>query len=258
VIAVSLLSGLGFLGGFFLLMLLLILGLLFLEELREEFLISLGSLSGSLPGRDLTSLVERFSSESLLGDNSLDLGGLVVGLITLGNFSLNNILAYIILLSKGEGLLDLANSLGSESSRSLGIGESSDIIGTLLEDLEGDDAKIRSTDASSDGLSLPLTRSSGSVRLGSGLHENLDTAIHHDTLFHGESLLIVTAGDSESVTLEFITNDGAVNIGAHSSVVEVAIDLIIINFFCNLLPSNWVCDVVFHCVSGIMIGSTAG
>jgi hypothetical protein len=38
----------------------------------------------------------------------------------------------------------------------------------------------------------------------------------------------------------------------------VAIDLIIINFFCNLLPSNWVSDVVFHCVSGIMINSTAG
>lgn len=260
--AVSLLSGfsgLSFFGrSFFLLIVFLISSFLLLEELREELLISLGGLAGSLPGRHLTSLVERLSSESLLGDESLDARRFVVGLITLGNISLDNVFTDIILLPKGESLSNLSNSLRSESSGSLGIGEASDISGTLLEDLEGNDAEIGSTDAASDGLSLPLTRSSGSVGLGSGFHEDFDTAVHHDTLFHGESLLVVTAGDSESVALEFFAKDDTVDIRAHSSVVEVAIDLIVINFSNNLLSSDWISDVIFHCVSGIMIESTAG
>ena len=49
-----------------------------------------------------------------------------------------------------------------------------------------------------------------------------DTAVNHDTLFHGESLLVVTAGDSEGVSLEFLAKDDSVDIRAHSSVVEVA------------------------------------
>lgn len=55
-----------------------------------------------------------------------------------------------------------------------------------------------------------------------GFHEDFDTAVHHDTLFHGESLLVVTAGDSEGVALEFFAKNDAVDIRAHSSVVEVA------------------------------------
>jgi len=236
----------------------LVSSLLLLEELREELLIGTSGLSGSLPGGDLARLVKSLASVSLLSDESLNLGRLVVGLLTRLHFSPDNILGDIVLLTEGESLSNLTNSLGSESSRSLSISESGNIVVTLLEDLEGNDAEIGSADAASDGLSLSLTISSGSVRLGSRAKEDSGTAVNHDTLFHGESLLVVASGDSEGVALELLTNDGAVNIRAHSSVVEVAIDLIIINFFYDLLPSNWVRDVVFHSVSGIMIGSTAG
>ena len=54
-----------------------------------------------------------------------------------------------------------------------------------------------------------------------GPHEDSDSAVHKDTLLHGETLLVVTAGDSQSVALELSSEDFAVDIRAHSSVVEL-------------------------------------
>jgi hypothetical protein len=34
-------------------------------------------------------------------------------------------------------------------------------------------------------------------------HENSDSAVNQNALFHGESLFVITSSDSESVTLEF-------------------------------------------------------
>ena len=53
------------------------------------------------------------------------------------------------------------------------------------------------------------------------LHEDLDSAVDKDTLLHGETLLVVSTGDSEGVSLELGTENLSVDIGAHSSVVEV-------------------------------------
>lgn len=51
--------------------------------------------------------------------------------------------------------------------------------------------------------------------------QDSDSAVDEDTLLHGEALLVVTAGDSESVALELVAEDLAVDIGAHPPVVEV-------------------------------------
>lgn len=34
------------------------------------------------------------------------------------------------------------------------------------------------------------------------LHENLDSAVDQDTLLHGETLLVISTSDSESVSFE--------------------------------------------------------
>lgn len=146
------------------------LGLLLLQELREELLISNMSLLGSLPVGLLLVLVLNLSSDSLLGNESLDLWGLVEGLVRsllLGELSSNNVLGNIVLLSKGEGSSDGVGSLWSESSVSWGISETGDLLLSLLDDLKGDDSKIWSADATSDGLSLSLTSPSWSVGSGS-------------------------------------------------------------------------------------------
>ena len=53
------------------------------------------------------------------------------------------------------------------------------------------------------------------------LHEDLDSAVDQDTLLHGETLLVISTSDSEGVSLELGTENLSVDIGAHSSVVEV-------------------------------------
>lgn len=52
-------------------------------------------------------------------------------------------------------------------------------------------------------------------------HENSHSSVDQNSLFHGESLLVVSSSDSENVTLVVISEDVSINIGAHSSVVEV-------------------------------------
>jgi len=85
----------------------------------------------------------------------LDLWGLVEHLIVFalnlhGDGSSDNVLGDIILsLSEDESLSDVLGSLWSESSWSIGVGESSNLSLTLDEDLKGNDGKIWSADASS-------------------------------------------------------------------------------------------------------------
>lgn len=147
--------------------LLLVGSLLLLEVLGEELLVSDVSLLGGLPGVNLALLEESLSSDSLLGDESLDLGGLVESLVTLLDLSADDELGNIVDLSQSIGLSDLTGSLGAESSRLIRVSETSNFAGTLLEDLKGDDAKIGTADAASNVLSLALTISAGSIRLDS-------------------------------------------------------------------------------------------
>jgi hypothetical protein len=58
----------------------------------------------------------------------------------------------------------VVGSFWTESSWSLTISEAWDFTDTLLENFQENDSKVWSTDASSDGLSLSLTRSSWSVK----------------------------------------------------------------------------------------------
>ena len=124
--------------------------LLLLEVLGEELLVSDMSLLTSLPSVLLDLLVDSLSSNSLLGDESLNLWGLVESLVSVDEFSLDNVLSNIIdLLSEGERLDDVVGSLWSESSWSLNVGESFDLGVSLDENLKGNDGKIWSANASS-------------------------------------------------------------------------------------------------------------
>lgn len=154
-------------GGLRLLVLSLVGGLLLLEVLGEELLIGLVGLAGGLPRGELALLVVGLSAEALVGNDALDLGGLVEGLVALLDLAADNVLGDIVLLAESESLSDLASPLGTESARLLVVSEASNLAGTLLENLEGKDAKVGAGDAASDGLTLALTSSSGTVGLDS-------------------------------------------------------------------------------------------
>ena len=146
----------GFLGSF-----------LLLEVLGEEFLVRDVGLFVGFPGVDSGVLSDDLSSNSLLGDESLDVGGFVEN-FTIGSsglsWSSDDVFSNIIGLSENESFSNVSSSLWSKSSWSLGIGEAFNFSISLDEDSKGDDRDVGSNDASSAGLSLSLSRSSWSVK----------------------------------------------------------------------------------------------
>ena len=107
------------------------------------------SLLVLLPVINLGFLADNLSSESLFGNESLDLWCLVEGLVSLLDFSSNNIFGNIILLSESECCSNVSNSLWSESSWSLSVGKTLVLVFSLNENSKANNSKIWSTDASS-------------------------------------------------------------------------------------------------------------
>ena len=122
----------------------------FLDVLGEDLVVIGSELLGLLEALNLGLLSELLSSESLLGDESLDLGALVEGLVLLLDFAADNVLSHVVVLAESEHLADVAGSLGSESAGLVVGGNSLDISITLLDDLESDDSQIRAADATAD------------------------------------------------------------------------------------------------------------
>jgi hypothetical protein len=98
----------------------------------------------------LGSLVDDLSSDSLLSDESLNLGGFVEGLVSSLDFSADNVLGDIVLLSESEGSSDGVGSLGTESSGSVVVSEAGNLTWSLDENLKSNDGKVGSADATSD------------------------------------------------------------------------------------------------------------
>lgn len=157
------LSLLGLLLGFSSLAGSFLLGLLLLSVLREKLLVFSNVLLGDFPSVLAGLLDNSLSADSLLRNNSLDLGGLVEGLVTSLDLSSDDISADIVLLVKSESGDDVVSSLGSSHVRLVDVGKAIDFLLALLDDLEEDSANIGSNNATSDGTSLALTSSSGNV-----------------------------------------------------------------------------------------------
>jgi len=222
---------------------------LLLSVFFEDLLVVSLSLSGSFPSGLLVSLVNSLSSESVVSDQSLDLGGLSSdGLAFLFDLSSDNKSSNVIILVQSEELSDLGGSLGAESLGDLIVGQTFDIGFTLLGDGESDNGKIGSDDAASDGLSLSFTLSSGSVAGLASTHKKSDSTLDEDTLLHGETVLIVTTGNFEDVSLEFITKSVTFDFLAHSFTVEDGKLLVIIDGDGLLATSSGAGDVKFHAI----------
>jgi len=189
------------------------------------------SLLGSLPSFLLFSLIDSLSSESDIGDESLDFGGLPVGLSVLFNLSAveENESSWIIFLLKIEQFSNSGGSLGSESSWFLVIGQTCNWLFASLDDGEGKNREIRTDNASSDGLSLSFTSSSGSIAAVSLTHENSGSSLDKNTLLHGETVLVVSTGDLEDISLVFIAKVISWHFGSHSLTEEGGKFLVVIN-----------------------------
>ena len=70
------------------------------------------------------------------------------------------------------------------------VGETRDVVLTLLDNDEGEGTDVGANDASSDGLALALSRLAGAVARVALREEELNTVGDEDTLLEGESLLL--------------------------------------------------------------------
>ena len=126
---------------------------LLFQVFRKELFVSNMSLNASLKLILLDLLVDNLSSDSLFSDKSLYLWCFVESFFGISlsffNFSSNNVLSHIILLSKNKGLSDSVCSFWTESSWSLVVGEAFDFAFSLNEHFESDNSKIWSANASS-------------------------------------------------------------------------------------------------------------
>ena len=95
------------------------------------------------------------------------------------------------------------------------VGQAGDVGITLLDDAEGEDGKVHADDAATDRLALALAGASGAVAGVAVGEEEADTGRVHDTLLHGETLLVVAAGDAEDVALELVADGVTGDLSAH-------------------------------------------
>jgi hypothetical protein len=89
------------------LVLLMVLGFLLLDVFGEDLVVLDLVFLCLLEASEFVSLVDLLSSDSLLSNESLDLGGLEESLISLLDFSSDDVLSNIISLSEGEDLSDV-------------------------------------------------------------------------------------------------------------------------------------------------------
>jgi hypothetical protein len=74
----------------------------------------------------------------------------------------------------------------------------------LFDDDEGENGDIGSDDASAHGLALTLARAASAITRVGIVKEKTDAVGEENALFHWEALLVVSAGDTEDVSLPFV------------------------------------------------------
>jgi hypothetical protein len=127
---------------------------------------------------------------------------------------------HIIFLAETEEPTDLSGTLRAQTLGVNGIGDSWNIVVALLDNAESQDRQVHAHDATTDRLALAFSSSARSVAGMAFGEEKSDTSRMHNTLLHGETLLVVTTGDFEDISLKFVADGISRNFSTHSSVHE--------------------------------------
>lgn len=214
-----------------------------MQTLGQQLSVLSGSVSLLSSIVDLLGLQSSLSLQSLRSDQSLDLWSLGEGLAVLLDGSSDNVVSDVVLLGQTEELSDVVGSLRTQSLWGGGVGQTLNVLLTLLDDSKSKDGQVLVDNAASDGLSLSLTRSSWSVTRVALRQQQSDSGWVQDTLLHGETLLVVTTGDLEDVTLELVAHKVTLNLLAHTLLVEGTQLVLVINVDTLLGTVGWVGNV---------------
>ena len=127
------------------------LSLLLLGVLVKELFVVFNSLLGGLVSVKLVALLDGLSADALLSDKSLDLWGFPEGLVATLDLAVSNVSADIVLFGvQSEHLSDSASSLLTETVGAVSVGDSIDVLLSLLDNSEEDDGEVGTVDASTD------------------------------------------------------------------------------------------------------------
>ena len=125
--------------------------LLLLDILGDELLVLGGGLLGELETLLGGTLDQLLSAETLLSDQTLNLGGLPVSLVTSLDLSASNVLGDDVLLwVEAEDSSNLVLSLLEEAGADVLVGAALNLLVALLHDLELDDAEVWAGEAATD------------------------------------------------------------------------------------------------------------
>lgn len=213
------------------------------QTLGQQLSVLSSSISLLLSVVDLLSLQSSLSLQSLRGDQSLDLWSLRVGLTVLLDSSSDNVVSNVVLLGQTEELSDVVSSLRAQSLWGGDIGQTLNLSITLLDNSQSNDRQVLRDDTSSNGLSLSLTISSGSVTRVTLRQQQSNSGWVQHTLLHWETLLVVTTSDLEDVTLEFVTDRVTLDLLAHTLLVEDTQLVLVLDLNALLGTVSWVGDV---------------
>lgn len=119
--------------------------------------------------------------ETLGCHETLDLGGFgVVLLALLCDGTTDDKFADIVLLVETEELADLGSTLGTEALGVDNIGQSRNLILSLLDDAQGENSQVLSGNGTTDTLALALTGAARSVAAVAIAEEELNTVGEED------------------------------------------------------------------------------
>lgn len=119
--------------------------------------------------------------QALRSNKTLNLGGLGVFLLALlGDGTTDNELADVVLLVETEEFTDLGGTLGTKALGVDNVGQTRDLIFTLLDDAEGEDSQVLAGDSTADRLALALAGAARAVAAVTVGEEELDTVGEED------------------------------------------------------------------------------
>ena len=123
----------------------------------------------------------------------------------------------------------------------------------LLHNTQRQHRQIHRHNAPAHALSLPLPRTPGSIAAVPVAQQQPHPSRVHDSLLHGETLLVVAAGDLEHVAFEFGANAVAGDFVAHAAVHEDAEFALVFDFDELLGAIGRVGDIELHLDGGSVV-----
>ena len=122
---------------------------------------------------------------------------------------------HIVFLAETEEATNLGRTLWTQALGVYGVRQARNVVVALLDNRQSKDGQIHGDNTATNRLSLALSSAAWTVAAVAIGEEESDTGWVHDTLLHGEALLVVSSSDAEDVALELVTNRVASNFGAH-------------------------------------------